>query len=184
MKHRLELFTDAVLAIILTIMVLDLHVPEAEGWRGLAHLAGPVAVYGVGFMLVAFGWVVHHYFFSRFDHINRRMLWCNFLFLFFSSLVPLFIRIVAEHPHDAAPVVVLIVNCYVAIQWLTMMRLASAPDHRDKPGYAEWMRVRNRAFVTGVPIILASVAVAVFFPIAGLALLAAQTAWTFTLLKN
>jgi uncharacterized membrane protein len=148
-KHRLELFTDAVVAIILTIMVLDLRTPAMGGWRGLSPLLQPVGIYMMGFLTVATLWVMNHHVFSKVQTINRRMLWSNFGHLFLLSLMPLMIRAIGEHPQNAADAVAFFVLAYLCIQCLTMFRLASRGDQKQDPEMMAWHGMRNRVVLFG-----------------------------------
>jgi uncharacterized membrane protein len=154
-KHRLELFTDAVVAIIITIMVLDLRTPERAGWRGLLPLLQPVAIYLMGFLTVATLWVMNHHVFSKVAVINRRMLWANFVHLFLLSLIPLMIRTIAEHSNNAADAAAFIALAYLCIQCLTIFRLASKRDQIQDPELQAWHRMRNRMVLFGTVLMAA-----------------------------
>lgn len=148
-KHTLELFTDAVLAIILTLMVLDLHEPQIGGWHGVVHLLPSAAPYAVAFALICCAWVGHHEMLLHVEHINRKMLLANFGFLFLESLVPLLLRMVVDHPHDSAVMVAFIMDIFAAMWCLTFFRLAARRDHATDPDFAEWTRKRNRGALIG-----------------------------------
>jgi uncharacterized membrane protein len=64
-KHRLELFTDAVLAIILTIMVLGLKTPNVDGPAALKELGFDLALYALAFLMVAVVWFRHYHYFKK-----------------------------------------------------------------------------------------------------------------------
>ena len=98
---RLEAFSDGVIAVIITIMVLELHVPETSGIAGFWHIAPRLAIYALSFLLVAIYWVNHHELLRRMELVNYRVLWANLLFLFTLSLVPFFTDYVAEHHFDS-----------------------------------------------------------------------------------
>ena len=153
-KHRLELFTDAVVAIIITIMVLDLRTPVMEGWRGLLPLLQPVGIYLMGFLTVATLWVMNHHVFSKVEVINRRMMWANFVHLFLLSLIPLMIRAIGEHPGNAADAVAFFALAYLCIQCLTAFRLASKSSHSQTPESRAWHRMRNRVVLIGTLIMM------------------------------
>ncbi|AWI40530.1 TMEM175 family protein [Lactiplantibacillus plantarum] len=86
---RFEAFTDAVLAIVLTLLVLEIKLPSHDGT--LAALVGIVPqfmAYVVTFVFIATIWVNHHFLFSRVTIINNQILWINILALFWTSLLP------------------------------------------------------------------------------------------------
>lgn len=179
-KHRLELFTDAVLAIILTLMVLDLHEPEAGGWYGMAHLLPSVIIYAAVFALICCAWLVHHNMLSHVEHINRKMLWANFGFLFLMSMDPLLLRMVVDHPHDSAIMVVFIANTYLALTCMTFFRLAAKRDHAMEPGFEEWYRKRRRGSLIGTAAMSIQIGAAFLSPMMALALVTVTMLWFLT----
>jgi uncharacterized membrane protein len=97
-KHRLELLTDAVLAIVMTIMVLDLRTPLSSGLAGWIEIAPSLLLYVIGFVIIVMGIIIHHDYFAHFREITRPMLWGNFVFVLFVTLLPLLLRAIAAHP--------------------------------------------------------------------------------------
>jgi uncharacterized membrane protein len=89
---RLEAFTDGVVAIIITIMVLELKVPETGDLHGLAGSAPVLLAYLLSFVNVGLYWNNHHHMFHAVDRIDGRVLWANLFLLFWLSLVPFVIR--------------------------------------------------------------------------------------------
>ncbi len=90
---RVEAFSDGVIAIILTIMVLDLRPPghaiDHESLHGLANYLTPkLSVYAMSFVIVARLWVSHHQLLFAASHTTPRLMWLNLLLLFFMSLIP------------------------------------------------------------------------------------------------
>lgn len=86
--NRLEAFSDGVLAIIITIMVLELKAPHEEGWRVLAALAPEFLSYVLSFAYVGIYWNNHHHLFKAARRVNGAILWANLLLLFWLSLIP------------------------------------------------------------------------------------------------
>ena len=90
--NRLEAFTDAVIAIIITIMVLELKVPQ-DGSLSSFMLTGPLLIaYALSFINVGIYWNNHHHLFHITEKIDGRVLWSNLFLLFWLSLVPFVIR--------------------------------------------------------------------------------------------
>jgi uncharacterized membrane protein len=87
-KEKLDAFTDAVMAIIITLMVLDIKLPKitAETWLDVLRHLG---IYGLSFVTIGITWVNYNSFFQYIDQINPRIIWLNLAFLFVLSLVPL-----------------------------------------------------------------------------------------------
>lgn len=85
---RLEAFSDGVIAIIVTIMVLELRAPSQPTWQALLKV-GPVFLsYGLSFLVVAIMWVNHHHLIHAVREVTARLLWSNLNLLFWMSLVP------------------------------------------------------------------------------------------------
>ncbi len=87
-KSRLEAFSDGVFAIIITIMVLELKVPETTGWHTLMHLAPVFYGYLLSFIFVAIYWANHHHLMHTIHKVKASIIWANMFLLFSLSLVP------------------------------------------------------------------------------------------------
>ncbi|MGX7245405.1 TMEM175 family protein [Enterococcus quebecensis] len=87
-KSRLEAFTDAVIAIVMTILVLELHQPTTDTLAGLAGIERKLFIYVVSFVMLAIYWNNHHHMFQLVRKINGRVLWANNIFIFTLTLVP------------------------------------------------------------------------------------------------
>ncbi|EJL71254.1 TMEM175 family protein [Chryseobacterium populi] len=87
-KGRLEAFSDGVLAIIITIMVLELKVPEGGNWASLKPLVPKFLAYIFSFIYVGIYWNNHHHLFQAVKKVNGSILWANLHLLFWLSLMP------------------------------------------------------------------------------------------------
>jgi uncharacterized membrane protein len=87
---RLEAFSDGVIAVIITIMVLGLKVPTQKGMAGFVTTLLPLLVYAQSFAATGIYWVNHHHLMDRLKRVNRLILWTNLFYLFFVSLLPFF----------------------------------------------------------------------------------------------
>jgi uncharacterized membrane protein len=87
-KDRLLAFTDGVIAIIITIMVLELKVPHGAGVGALAAVVPVFLSYVLSFVYVGIYWNNHHHFFHLVRHVDGVMLWANLHLLFWLSLIP------------------------------------------------------------------------------------------------
>ena len=87
---RLEAFSDGVIAVIITIMVFELHVPSKEisNHDGLLSLIPLLTVYLLSFVQTGIDWVNHHYLVDDLDHVTHGILWSNLAFRFCLSLIP------------------------------------------------------------------------------------------------
>ncbi|MGE8554150.1 MAG: TMEM175 family protein [Chryseobacterium jejuense] len=88
-KGRLEAFSDGVLAIIITIMVLELKVPEGSSWASLKPLLPKFLAYIFSFIYVGIYWNNHHHLFQAVKRVNGGILWANLHLLFWLSMMPI-----------------------------------------------------------------------------------------------
>lgn len=103
-KTRLEAFSDAVIAIIMTIMVLELTIPEHEaGWDALRPLVSTFLTYALSFVFLGIYWSNHHHLIQAAERVNGRVLWANLHLLFWLSLTPFVTGWMGENDFAAAP---------------------------------------------------------------------------------
>ncbi|MBP3871020.1 MAG: DUF1211 domain-containing protein [Faecalicoccus sp.] len=88
-RNRLEAFSDGVLAIVITITVLELKAPVSTGLSDLIGLIPSILVYAMSFIYVGAYWNNHHHIMQAVTYVNTRTMWSNLFFLFWISLLPL-----------------------------------------------------------------------------------------------
>lgn len=104
-KSRLEAFSDGVIAILITIMVLELHVPtKAMHFVDLKPLAPILCSYVLSFVFVGIYWNNHHHMFHAAERISGAVLWANLHLLFWLSLIPFVTSWIGESGFAAEPV--------------------------------------------------------------------------------
>ena len=102
-KARLETFSDGVIAILITIMVLELRVPHGTDLGALRPLVPLLLTYTLSFVFLAIYWNNHHHMFHTVDHVDGRILWANMHLLFWLSLVPFVTGWMGENNFAALP---------------------------------------------------------------------------------
>jgi uncharacterized membrane protein len=102
-KGRLEAFSDGVLAILITIMVLELKTPEGATWHELAARVPILLIYVLSFVFLGIYWNNHHHLLQATERINGRILWANLHLLFWLSLTPFAMGWMGEHTGAAVP---------------------------------------------------------------------------------
>ena len=100
---RMEAFSDGVIAIIITIMVLELKVPREADLASLRELAPVLASYVLSFIYVAIYWNNHHHLLHACERINGAIMWANMHLLFWLSLVPFVTAWAGDHRDAAVP---------------------------------------------------------------------------------
>ena len=93
---RLNAFTDGVIAIVITIMVLEIRLPEEASWDGVLTMAPFLGIYALSFVNVGIFWNNHHHMMQAARTVDGRVLWANLALLFWLSLVPYEIRWMGE----------------------------------------------------------------------------------------
>lgn len=102
-KTRLEAFSDGVLAIIITIMVLELKVPHGDSLATLKPLLPVFLAYVLSFIYIAIYWNNHHHLMYTVDHVSASILWANMHLLFWLSLIPFATAWMGENHFSAMP---------------------------------------------------------------------------------
>jgi uncharacterized membrane protein len=105
-SERLSTFVDAVIAVVITIMVLDLRAPARPDFRGLEEAAPTFLSYILSFIYVAIYWTNHHHFFALVKRVNGAVLWANLHLVFWLSLIPFTTAWLGAHPASLAPTIV------------------------------------------------------------------------------
>jgi uncharacterized membrane protein len=133
-KGRLEAFSDGVLAIILTIMVLELKVPQREGLEALRPLLPVFLSYVLSFIYVGIYWNNHHHLLHTVQHVNGNILWANLHLLFWLSLIPFVTGWHGGHHLSALPAALYGVVLFMAgfAYWILQKAILKKHGH-DSP---------------------------------------------------
>ena len=125
--ERLTAFTDGVVAILITVLVLELRPPEGHGFGDVLHLKGRLLAYLLSFVFVAIYWVNHHHLFQVVHRIDGRVLWANIHLLLWLSLTPVATAWLGDAGVETGPVAtyaLLQLGCAIAYTFLTLALLA------------------------------------------------------------
>lgn len=135
-KGRLEAFSDGVIAIIITIMVLELRIPHGADWEALRPLVPVFLTYVLSFAYLGIYWNNHHHMLYMTDRINGKILWANMHLLFWLSLIPFTTGWMGENHFATLPTIVYgVVLLAAAVAYFILERLIIAeqgPDSRLK----------------------------------------------------
>src|SRR3569832_1098505 len=105
-KNRLEAFSDGVIAIIITIMVLELKVPQGTDFASLGPMLPVFLSYVLSFIYVGIYWNNHHHMFHATKHVSGGILWANLHLLFWLSLFPFATAWMGRNPESPIPIAV------------------------------------------------------------------------------
>lgn len=165
-KNRLEAFSDGVIAIIITIMVLELKVPHGVGLKDLQPLIPIFLCYILSFVFIGIYWGNHHHLLHTVHHVNSKIIWANMHLLFWLSLIPFATEYMGENHFEKLPVALYGVNllmCAIAYQILNKTIVAHY-THETKLSEA-LSKQGKKGYVSLVSYIL-SIPLAFYFPIA------------------
>jgi TMEM175 potassium channel family protein len=105
-KTRLEAFSDGVVAILITIMVLEFRVPAGSDWSALVPLLPKFVAYVMSFIFIGIYWTNHHHLIHATREVTGGILWANLHLLFWLSLVPFATAWIGEHYSQSVPTAV------------------------------------------------------------------------------
>ena len=169
-KNRLEAFSDGVLAIIITIMILELKQPVSDGLKDFLALGPTLLAYLLSFMFIAIYWVNHHLIFQQAKRINVRILWCNIAWLFVMSFIPFATAWVGTYPTSFAPLAVYFADMSLASITFHLMVYLIARENGER------FRLGVRSVISLVTYFAAAV-LGGFCPIAAFIAVAVVSCW-------
>ena len=162
---RLEAFSDGVIAVIITIMVLELKVPQSDGFAGLRAELPVIVLYLLTFVQIGIYWVNHHYLVDGVKKVSHGILWANLIFLFCLSLFPFatdWIGVKGLTSFNTA--LYAAVSILPGISYMALWTQIRA--HRGTPPDANWGKQ-----IASVSLYLAAIPVAYYRPAASLVLI-------------
>ena len=166
---RLEAFSDGVLAVIITIMVLELKVPEQDGPAGLLKIAPILFIYFLSFTFIGIYWINHHHLIHRTEQADPRVLYSNLAFLFSSSLLPFFTSYVIEKHADSFSVALYAASMIVTGITFLLLRLAVGRLLKQTGGLQPEDIATERKHYASLALYLIAIPLAHFYPYLALA---------------
>jgi uncharacterized membrane protein len=131
-KARLEAFSDGVIAILITIMVLELRAPQGAALSDLREIVPSILMYVLSFVLVGIYWVNHHHMIHTADKVNGAVLWANLHLLFWLSLVPFVTQWMGRNHYEALPTAMYgVVLVLAAVAYTILQQTIVSANGRD-----------------------------------------------------
>lgn len=162
--NRVEAFSDGVIAIIVTIMVLELKAPKDSSTLALVKLAPAFLSYVLSFIVVAIMWVNHHHLLPTAKEATGHLLWSNNNLLFWMSLIPVATAYLGEHPTAPLAVAAYGAVLTLAVTSFTWIRHVVAQQHlRDRELTHHHQRIQrknlfsNLLYAASVPLAFVSI---------------------------
>jgi uncharacterized membrane protein len=134
----MEAFSDGVIAVIITIMVLELKVPDKPGMAGLKSIGVTLGVYLLSFAFTGIYWINHHHLIDRLKRVDHAILWANLAFLFCLSLLPFFTNYMVVMHQDSFSVgiyaasLLLTAIAFTVLQWTVSWQMHHAETDPDE----------------------------------------------------
>jgi uncharacterized membrane protein len=131
-KGRLEAFSDGVIAILITIMVLELHIPAGTSWHALGRELPVLLAYALSFVYLGIYWNNHHHMLAATSRVSGGALWANLHLLFWLSLIPFSTAWMSEHHFPPVPTAVygiVLLAAAIAYYVLQMTLLRAEGEH-------------------------------------------------------
>jgi uncharacterized membrane protein len=167
-KGRLEAFSDGVIAIIITIMVLEIKVPHGADFAALRPLLPKVLSYVLSFVFLGIYWNNHHHLFQLVHKVNGRVLWANLHLLFWLSLTPFVTGWMGENNFAALPVALYgVILWFDGLAFYILAHSLIAVHGSDSP----LAKALGRDFKSKTSLILYTIAIPVAFIFTWLALI-------------
>lgn len=166
---RLEAFSDGVIAIIVTIMVLELRAPSQPTWQALLKVAPVFLSYGLSFLVVAIMWVNHHHLIHVVQEVTARLLWSNLNLLFWISLVPFVTEFLGKNYRQPMAVAVYGIDlglCGSAFYILRSELIRQARGNPDVSAYHKSIQRKNLSsaalYLSAAPLAYISIYISFF----------------------
>lgn len=164
---RLEAFSDGVLAIVITIMVLEMKVPEGASLETLKPVIPKFLSYLLSFIYIGIYWNNHHHLFQAIEKVNGRVLWANLSLLFALSLIPFTTAWMGENHFEKMPVMLYGINLFISALMFALLE-KTAIQHEGKNSVIAQALKNNKKEYTSVAIYVISLIAAYFAPSLGI----------------
>jgi TMEM175 potassium channel family protein len=170
--ERMLAFSDGVMAILITILVLELRPPEGDHLADILDLKGKLLAYLLSFVMVGIYWNNHHHLFQIVESVDGRTMWANMHLLFWLSLMPLGTAWLGEEGVESGPVAgyaIVLLGCAFAFSLLTLALLAI----HETGSQLEQAIGRDRKGKVSLACYLAALLLSPFVPLLSIALFVA-----------
>jgi len=164
-KNRLEAFSDGVMAIIITIMVLELKAPTDTSWVALWQIWPIFLSYALSFVFVGLYWSSHHHLFHLARKVNNKILWANMLGLFWLSLLPFSTAWMGENSFKSTTVTIYALLLSLCVfSYLVLVRQLCIL-HGINSEFSKTFRGRTKSYITLALNLIAALIALIGFPI-------------------
>lgn len=164
---RLEAFYDAIIAIIVTVLVLELPQPATASLASIWALKTSYFAYLISFLVCANLWQYHHIIYNHVNRINRNIIWQNILLMFVFSLIPYLTIFVANHPNDFIPQALYGLDFIIVDMILYFMAQSLLKVNKENEDYLKnALNVKEALYIPFVIFIIGFIIAILGYPIA------------------
>lgn len=164
-KTRLEAFSDGVIAIIITIMVLELKVPHEATMQALLLLLPVFLSYVLSFVFVGIYWGNHHHLLHTVHHVNSKIIWSNMHLLFWLSLIPFSTAFMGENHFSNFPVAVYGINLLGCAISYYVLQLTIMAHYTHSTKLIEALKKQKSKGMVSLVLYIMAVSVAFYKPV-------------------
>lgn len=165
-KTRLEAFSDGVIAIIITIMVLELKVPHEATLEALFPLAAVFLSYILSFVFVGIYWGNHHHLLHTVHHVNSKIIWANMGLLFALSLIPFSTAWMGENHFDKVPVAGYAVNLLLCALAYSILQKTIMAHYTRSTKLIEALKKQEKKGLVSLAMYLTALSCSFIYPVA------------------
>jgi uncharacterized membrane protein len=176
-KTRLEAFSDGVLAIIITIMVLELKVPHETSLAALAKLAPVFTCYVLSFLYVGIYWVNHHHTMHTVHHVTGAIMWSNMGLLFALSLIPFTTSWMGENHYHEVTVAVYGANLLLCAIAFYVFQLTIQRHYRHETSLTLALKQQEKKGIVSSLLYIVAIPFSFVYPVAAAVIHAAVAVW-------
>lgn len=164
-KTRIEAFSDGVIAIIITIMVLELKIPHGSELADLFELWPVFISYVLSFAFVGIYWANHHHLLHTVRQINSRLIWANLTLLFFLSIIPFTTGWMGENHFENIPVAVYALNLLMsAVSYFILQQVIMA-DMGHSNSMIDALNKQKQKGIISLMLYILAIPCALFYPV-------------------
>ena len=161
-KTRLEAFSDGVIAIIITIMVLEMKAPEGTNWSTIEPLVPKFLCYALSFLFVAIYWVNHHHLLHTVRRITPAIMWANVNLLFWLSLIPFATAWMGENHFEKTTVAVYAVLALLCGVAFNILQAAIVNGHKSQKNLQEIIKPTGWKSMGSIVLYSAAIPISLF----------------------
>jgi hypothetical protein len=157
---RIAGFSDGLIAIIITLMVLEIPIPSEIKITEIIEFAKAIIIYFASFVVIGTQWNRHHFLLEQTEKVHKSFIWKNLLYLFSLSLIPLFMKLLIKHPNDFIPAIgyslIYLITDFISIQLI----ISVLKNKKNKTEREEKLLTEDRKLITQIlPLIIFSVSI-------------------------